>query len=254
MSLTRLYLVRHGENPANLTRTLSSLHVEWSLTEKGVEQARQTAEWFTGRGIQAVYSSPLKRAAETAAIIGARLGLPVTITEAFREIQAGLLELEPTSAEVWEQHDAILRAWRAGDHDRRFPGETGDDYHRLWGRMRAGLLDILVRHPGANVIIVGHGGQFSLTFGSLCPDEDPLLTRRIQSHNCSISELLVQPVDGEPVGRLIAWGRVDHLHGRAADLVSGLPRRDAESEPITAPASPSLPGQTPAGVRLDPSS
>jgi broad specificity phosphatase PhoE len=63
--MNRLYLVRHGENRANLTKEFSSRLVDYPLTAKGVLQAQQTADYFQQRagagGIDAVYSSPLKR-------------------------------------------------------------------------------------------------------------------------------------------------------------------------------------------------
>ena len=77
--MNRLYLVRHGENPANLTKEFSYRRVDYGLTPKGVLQARQTAEFFKGKAVHAVYSSPLKRAAETAGIIAAELELRVEI-------------------------------------------------------------------------------------------------------------------------------------------------------------------------------
>ena len=71
--MNRLFLVRHGENVANLTKEFSYRLVDRSLTDKGVEQARQTAVYFQDKSIHAVYTSPLKRAAETAARMGGRL-------------------------------------------------------------------------------------------------------------------------------------------------------------------------------------
>src|SRR5512145_1505714 len=106
-----VYWVRHGENLANITKEFSSRHVDYSLTPKGVLQAQQTGAYFKDKSIDALYSSPLKRAAETAAIIGAAIGLPVTVIEGFREIDVGELEREPPTAENWAFHDRVFRAW-----------------------------------------------------------------------------------------------------------------------------------------------
>src|SRR4051812_45611032 len=99
--MTRLYLVRHGENLANLTKEFSYKLVVHSLTDKGVLQAGQTALYFMGKQIDAIYSSPLKRAAETAQIIAAELGLPITTMENFREVNVGDLERYPPTEENW---------------------------------------------------------------------------------------------------------------------------------------------------------
>jgi len=58
----RLYLVRHGENLANLTKEFSYRQVDYSLTPKRVLQAQQTAACFTDKNIHEIYASPLKRA------------------------------------------------------------------------------------------------------------------------------------------------------------------------------------------------
>ncbi|MCB0198167.1 MAG: histidine phosphatase family protein, partial [Anaerolineae bacterium] len=63
------YLVRHGENPANITKEFSYRDVDYSLTPKGVLQAQQTAAHFRNVPVDAVVASPLKRTRETAAII-----------------------------------------------------------------------------------------------------------------------------------------------------------------------------------------
>ncbi|MEL7644621.1 MAG: histidine phosphatase family protein, partial [bacterium] len=61
---------RHGENHANLIKQLSSKLVDYPLTEKGILQAQQTGEALAGRGIKALFCSPLKRAKQTAEIVG----------------------------------------------------------------------------------------------------------------------------------------------------------------------------------------
>ena len=60
--MNTLYLVRHGENRANLTKQFSYKTVDYPLTPKGVLQAQQTAEFFQDKQIDEIYASPLKRA------------------------------------------------------------------------------------------------------------------------------------------------------------------------------------------------
>ncbi len=62
---TRIYLVRHGENLANITKEFSYRTVDYPLTSKGALQAEQTAERFIGQGIGAIYASPLLRASDS---------------------------------------------------------------------------------------------------------------------------------------------------------------------------------------------
>jgi broad specificity phosphatase PhoE len=65
-----IYLVRHGETELNVKRVLQG-RSDYPLTERGVQQAQEVAEWFRGQGVvfDRVYSSPLTRALQTARII-----------------------------------------------------------------------------------------------------------------------------------------------------------------------------------------
>jgi broad specificity phosphatase PhoE len=47
--MTTLYLVRHGENLANITKEFSYRAVDYPLTPKGILQAEQTAEYFAAK-------------------------------------------------------------------------------------------------------------------------------------------------------------------------------------------------------------
>jgi len=110
----RLYLVRHGENPANINKVFSSKIVDQSLTSKGVLQAQQTAARFdqldisTGHWARAVFSSPLRRAIETAEIIAKMLNFEVSILEEFREIGVGVLEEKPATQSDWAFHEQVV--------------------------------------------------------------------------------------------------------------------------------------------------
>lgn len=219
--MQRIYLVRHGENPANLTKEFSHRKVDYPLTARGVLQARQTADFFASQSVGAVYSSPLKRAVETAQQIAGRLGLPVTVVEAFREVNVGDLEGQVPTDELWQIHNRIIAAWLQGDAAVCFPG--GEDYHSLLKRMRSGLEQVhQAARPGAQVI-VGHGGIFGLTIKDLVPDLDIKHLWQVPNHNCSISELRVS-LNGTATYRLVSWASLGHLHGAAADFVYAYPR------------------------------
>jgi broad specificity phosphatase PhoE len=216
-AVNTIYLVRHGENPANLTREFSYRRVDYSLTEKGVLQARQTAEYLRGLGVDALYASPLRRAAQTATILGADLGLPVTEVEELREMNVGRLEDAPPTDESWALHDAVVDEWRAGRHDVTFPG--GEDYHTLLARMRAALRQALAAREGQCIVLVGHGGIFTATLPAICRDLDAGNPTFWHSYNCSITEICMELVDGEPLGDLVRFADCAHLTGAAARVV-----------------------------------
>lgn len=219
--LNHLYLVRHGENQANLTKAFSHRRVDYSLTSKGRLQAQQTAIFLRNKNIQAIFTSPLKRALETATIIGKLCNQQPKISEAFREVNVGVLEDQPPRQQVWDQYHEVVQAWAAGQHKLAFPG--GENYQQLWVRYRQGLVDACRSFPNQNLLIVGHGGIFALTLPKLCPDVDFNDVLNLENHNASISEIHLA-IQGESVhGRMIGWGNVNHLTGAAADLIPGLP-------------------------------
>ena len=99
--MNTLYLVRHGENRANITKEFSHKKVDYPLTQKGVLQARQTAEYFKDRHVDEVYSSPLRRAMQTAEIIAQTKGLPRHHSREPARGNSGHWKSTPPSEETW---------------------------------------------------------------------------------------------------------------------------------------------------------
>ena len=217
-----LYLVRHGENIANITKEFSYKLVDYSLTSKGIQQAQQTAEYFKDKDIHAIYSSPLKRAAETAEIIAKELGLAVTIMEQFREVNVGTLEGRPPTQENWVLHNRIVEDWYNGRYESAFP--EGENYLMVSQRMREGLWEITHNQTGKNMIIVGHGGIFTAAVRDICHNIDTSDFTQKENHNCSITEIVVYTSDKQIEGDLKGWALCDHLSGEAAQLISGIPQ------------------------------
>ena len=85
--MTTLLLVRHGETDWNADGLLQG-HTDRPLSDYGRGQARQLAEDLEGEGLDAIYSSDLSRARETAEIVGERLGLPVELFGEFPSLPA----------------------------------------------------------------------------------------------------------------------------------------------------------------------
>lgn len=222
--MTTLYLVRHAENVANLTKEFSYRAIDYSLTDKGRTQAAQTADFFRSQAIDAVYASPLRRARETAAPIAAALGKPVTVLEDFREINVGVLEGQPPTPELWHGHNQILLAWFTGQHDLTFEG--GESYDDLWRRAQAGYAQVLAAVPLGRAIIVAHGGLFTLTIKDLCQNFDAATIRAKANHNCSISEVDACLAGGQVRATLVDWANVGHIYGEAADFEPGSPRKE----------------------------
>lgn len=218
--MNRLYLVRHGETLTNITHEFSCRYVDYPLTRKGVLQAHQTAEFLADRNIHDIYSSPLKRAVETAQIIAERIGLTPTIMENFREINVGQLEGGQLQAQ-WGEYLAVISDWFKGNTDRRYPG--GENYTTLLQRMRLGIQQITANKTNRNIVVVGHGGIFTVTLKELCRNIDLNWLWETRCPNCSITEMHVVQNNGQLTCNLIDWASYRHLDGEAAELVSGIP-------------------------------
>lgn len=218
--MNKLYLLRHGENRANLTKEFSSRKVDYSLNSKGRLQAQQAGEYIRGLDIHAIYASPLKRAAETGEIIAGILSLPVTVMENFRELDVGDLEDMKGTSESWRFHDNVIKSWMQGDLSRRFPG--GENCYDVLGRMRSGLERILNGQENRNLLVVGHGGLFITTIQDVCPGVDfASISKDIP--NCAVAEIdMFSGVDGWR-GELRRWADASYLQGEAARMVHWAP-------------------------------
>jgi broad specificity phosphatase PhoE len=138
--VTTLLLVRHGETDWNADGRLQG-QTDRPLSDFGRRQAQQLAEELRGEELEAVYSSDLARARETAEIVGERLGLPVVFDPDLREKDWG----------TWEGLTTVER-------DRvEFVGESTEEHQE---RTLRALRRISERHPGAErVLVVTHGGS-----------------------------------------------------------------------------------------------
>lgn len=221
MSITHtntFYLVRHGENPANITKEFSYKLVDYSLTPKGVMQAEQTAEFLLQTvKLTTAYASPLKRAYETGEIIARAQNLPVTIMEEFREINVGDMERKPPTEENWREHDRIIGSWFQGHPETTFPG--GENFLQLIERTQRGLLQIAREHSGQNILIASHGGILAALAHTFCPRDRSLITSIMD--NCAVTLVELHTSEHEILdGSMSCWASSTHLSGEAARFVS----------------------------------
>ena len=125
----RLYFARHGQSEANMLRVISNRGLVHPLTELGRQQATELAQALTSISITKIYSSPLLRAQQTAAIVSAALDLPFEISDALREPDCGIAEGRSDEA-AWEEH---RRAWTAWLDEQRYDYriEGGESFNDL---------------------------------------------------------------------------------------------------------------------------
>ncbi len=152
MSTTRIVLVRHGESEWNTVGRFQG-HADPPLTASGRSQARELAETLADIGIAAVYTSDLRRAAETADVLGVHLGLEVRVDPDLREIDVGAWS-GLTRDEVRERYPDGWTRWLAGGI-----GHDGETSEQLTERVVASVERIGAAHPEATVVVVSHGGS-----------------------------------------------------------------------------------------------
>ena len=107
-------MVRHGQARNNVERMLAGRMDGVPLTPEGVRQAEHAARMLASAGVSAIYSSPIKRAAETARMISEECGVPVTVDERLTEIDMGKFT-GMTFEEVVSGHDDIFAKFYGGD-------------------------------------------------------------------------------------------------------------------------------------------
>ncbi|MBI1885761.1 MAG: histidine phosphatase family protein [Chloroflexi bacterium] len=141
---TRLLLARHGA-------------IEWTgligaaddgLSELGRRQAEALGRRLAGEGVVALYSSPLRRALETAEIVARHVGLEVRVEPRLREWHAGEWEGQP-EGEMRAKHP---------EHWEPFRPPGGETEAELRRRVVAATDDIIAAHPEGDVLIMSHGG------------------------------------------------------------------------------------------------
>lgn len=204
---TILFVVRHGETEWNLIGKQQG-HLNSPLTESGIKQAHALAAGLTDMGIKILYSSDLGRAVQTAEIIGACLGLGVTIDQRLRERHLGSLQ-GLTMREFHEQFPEEFAAHTSGDPDYILPG--GESARQRFERCVACCVELAARHAGQRVLVVTHGGVLmSLFYHALgIPLTDP---RRFSLFNAAINRFTIC---GDS-WRLETWGDISHLREMTA--------------------------------------
>lgn len=145
-------MVRHGETDWNRDNRFQG-HADPPLNDRGRSQAGALARDLEDERFNAVYSSPLRRASETAAILVAARAIEVRFREALREVDVGSWS-GLTRDEVERQHPAGYKRWLEYGHG----WDDGETYDELGRRVLSWLVELGVSHDGANVLAVTHGG------------------------------------------------------------------------------------------------
>jgi 2,3-bisphosphoglycerate-dependent phosphoglycerate mutase len=154
MPVTKLYLVRHGQSAGNAEGRFGG-HSPTPLSELGIQQAELTAKTLAREHINAIYSSDLLRAVQTAQPLAELLNLPIIKTTAFRERNIGVLEgltFDESKAEFPKDYYALV------NRNIHHVITKGESYRHLLRRTTGELREILYVHQGERIVIFSHTG------------------------------------------------------------------------------------------------
>jgi broad specificity phosphatase PhoE len=221
-----LFLIRHGQSEGNVTGRLQGWQ-DTALTPLGERQAARAALVLShflqraGASLTALYSSPLQRAARTAAAIGQATDCPVEYDPGLREMQFGRVE-GLTDAEWKARFPDLLPAWR-DLHNLDFGWPEGETRRAFYGRITASIDAILARHdPDAHIALVSHGGVISSYLSFLLSGEWRHW-ERFPVANCSISHLTWAHGPRHPpvAASLLSLGEAGGPQNADADAIGG---------------------------------
>jgi broad specificity phosphatase PhoE len=150
--VTTIFLARHGESDWNVEKRFQG-HSDRPLTERGREQAHALADLVGSEKIDAVYTSPLSRARETAEIVAARAGLKAVALQELREVDTGNWS-GLSRADVEARFPEGFARWRSGGSG----WENGESYDEMAERVIGALRRIAEDHPDGRVLVISHGG------------------------------------------------------------------------------------------------
>jgi 2,3-bisphosphoglycerate-dependent phosphoglycerate mutase len=163
----KLWLVRHGETTWNSERRAQG-HLDVPLSSLGRDQATMLAHRLRGTSFDAVYSSDLSRALETARIVNSNLGgrTQVLADARWREQMLGALQgLSTNEVAAMLESRGASRPVLVTD---RYP--DAESRAELMERIKLGLQEVLRRHPGGRVIVFSHGGSIRAATSVLLGD------------------------------------------------------------------------------------
>lgn len=151
--MTTLWLIRHGVTDWNREGRWQGQR-DVPLNDEGRRQARQAAERLRDQPLEAIYTSDLSRARETAAVLSEATGAPLVEDPRLREIHLGAWE-GLSFDDIRQSYGDRLDRFRARPHKERAPGgeSVPDVQHRVLGALE----EVVDRHPHGEVALVSHG-------------------------------------------------------------------------------------------------
>ncbi len=197
---TTVIIVRHGQSTSNASRVIQGHHDTAVLTDLGEQQAQTVGKTLSGLALDAVYTSPLKRARRTCELIAETMKdagnkVPsIQVTDQLKEINLPLWESKSFD-EVEANYPEMYKAWRSLPKEFKMPlpnedGSTTDFYpaREIWQRAALFWQTLLEKHAGQTVLLVAHSAINRALVGSAI-GLGPESLNSMGQDNCAINIL-----------------------------------------------------------------
>jgi len=149
--LTEIILVRHGETEWNVQEVFRG-RIDIELNETGLRQAELLAEYLSGIKLDAVYSSPLKRALNTAQAIASHHKLEVKISPGLIDFDFGKWQ-GLSHQEIKRRYKKLYVQWLENPHLIRMP--DGESLNGVRKRALGVVNEVVAKHEGT-IVLVSH--------------------------------------------------------------------------------------------------
>lgn len=200
-----MFLIRHAESEANASRTFAARVIDPPLSPKGVTDAERIAERLASEGIRRIYSSPLRRALQTAQALASRSHLDFEVLLDLREVDVGVLDGKSSkSKKNWEIYERVLEKWSAGDLEAAFEG--GESLGEVRARARR-VLEVLNSGSDSGRIAVVTHAVFLMIFVPFLLNDSLTDLKRYSLPRGSITTLTIRNGEAE----LQELGSIEHL-------------------------------------------
>lgn len=210
---TQILFIRHGETDWNRIKRIQG-HIDIPLATTGLAQAQRLARRIAdevehGARLDAIYSSDLQRAQQTAQPVADALGLPLHLRENLRERSYGAFQGHD-SDEIAERFPDEYAHWQTRDPG--FAPPEGESVRAFYHRVVHAIEPLVAAHPGGRIACVAHGGVLDCVRRFACrlpldaPRDYPLL-------NTSVN--VVDFDNG--AATIVSWADVSHLDAPGAD-------------------------------------
>ena len=207
LEVTRILAVRHGQTLWNTQLRIQG-HTDIGLDDTGLWQAQRLAEALSNESIDAIYTSDLARACDTAHAVARKIGVDAVTDVSLRERHFGAFEGK-TFSEIESRWPEQATRWRRRDPD--FAAEGGETLQSFYDRCVAAATRCASAHPGQQILLVAHGGVLDALYraatrvGLQAP-------RTWEVANAAVNRLLWTP-EGLT---LVGWNDQRHLEDPSA--------------------------------------